>query len=107
MTGTPEPNGAGPSPPAWGRVEVHPGSGVVDRHDDAVLVLPSCRRHSGTGPLELLSVHQRSPDPTGRRRIRYAAWVLTEAEPEEVPGFALLLRVGGGAAGPGPRRRRR
>ena len=35
------------------------------------------------------------PDPTGRRRIRYAAWVLTEAEPEEVPDFALLLRAGG------------
>jgi hypothetical protein len=94
MTGTPEPNGAGPFPPAWGRVEVHPGSGVVDRHDDAVLVLPSVSPAQRDRALELLSVHQRGPDPTGRRRIRYAAWVLTEAEPEEVPDFALLLRVG-------------
>jgi hypothetical protein len=74
---------------------VHPGPGVVDRHDDAVLVLPSVSPAQLNRALELLSVHQRGPDPTGRRRIRYAAWVLTEAEPEEVPDFALLVRVGG------------
>src|SRR4051812_31108490 len=95
MTATPEPNGAVPSPPAWGRLEVHPGSGIVDRHDDAVLVLPSVTPAQRDRALELLSVHQRGPDPTGRRRIRYLAWVLTEAEPEEAPGFALLVGVGG------------
>lgn len=95
MTGTSEPNGAGPVPPAWARVEVHPGAGVVDRHDDAVLVLPSVAPAQHDRALELLSVHQRGPDPTGRRRIRYAAWLLTEAEPGEVPDFALLLRAGG------------
>jgi hypothetical protein len=96
MTGTPEPNGAGPTPPGWVRVEVHPGSGVVDRHDDAVLVLPSVAPAQRDRAVELLSLHQRGPDPTGRRRIRYAAWLLTDAEPEEVvPPFALLVRVGG------------
>jgi hypothetical protein len=95
MNGMLEPNGTGPSPLAWGRVEVHPGSGVVDRHDDTVLVLPSVAPAQRDRALELLSVHQRGPDPTGRRRIRYAAWVLTDAEPEEVPDFALLIRVGG------------
>ena len=95
MTGTPEPNGAVPSPHAWGRLEVHPGSGIVDRHDDAVLVLPSVTSAQRDRALELLSVHERGPDPTGRRRMRYAAWVLTEAEPEEAPDFALLIGVGG------------
>jgi FHA domain len=94
MTGPDEPNGAGPATSTWGRVAVHPGSGVVARHDDAVLVVPTVAPAQVDRTAELLGLHQRTPDPTGRRRIRYAAWVVTEAEPGEVPGFALLIRTG-------------
>ena len=81
--------------PGGGAVQVHPGSGVVDRHDDAVLVLPSVSPAQLDPGARAAVGAPAGPDPTGRRRIRYAAWVLTEAEPEEVPDFALLLRVGG------------
>ena len=95
MTPTQDPNGdASASPPGWGRVEVHAGPGVVDRHGDALLVVPSVGAGQAERTAELLQLHRHTPDPTGRRRLRHAAWVLTEAEPEEVPAFALVVGTG-------------
>jgi len=95
MTPTQDPNGdASASSPGWGRVEVHAGPGVVDRHGDALLVVPSVGAGQAERTAELLQLHRHTPDPTGRRRLRHAAWVLTEAEPEEVPDFALVVGTG-------------
>ena len=95
MTPAQDPNGdASASPPGWGRVEVHAGPGVVDRHGDALLVVPSVGAGQAERTAELLQLHRHTPDPTGRRRLRHAAWVLTEAEPEEVPAFALVVGTG-------------
>ena len=66
----------------------------MDRHGDALLVVPSVGAGQAERTAELLQLHRHTPDPTGRRRLRHAAWVLTEAEPEEVPAFALVVGTG-------------
>ena len=62
VTGPDEPNGAGPATSTWGRVAVHPGSGVVARHDDAVLVVPTVTPAQVDRTAGLLGLHQRTPN---------------------------------------------
>jgi hypothetical protein len=72
-------------------VEVHPGAGVVDRHEDSLLVIPMIGQLQWPHVRQLLDICERRPDATGRGRARAIAALLTEAEPDEVPGFALML----------------
>ena len=61
-------------------------------------MVPSVGAGQAERTAELLQLHRQTPDPTGRRRLRHAAWVLTDAEPEEVPAFALVVGTGRGCA---------
>ena len=90
--------GAAPTgtPPVlgWGRLEVHPGSGVVHRGPDVLLVVPTVSPALVEATSELVALCGDVPDPTGRRRVRRAARLLTEAEPEDLPEFALVIDAG-------------
>jgi hypothetical protein len=79
---------------SWGRLEVHAGSGLVHRGRDALLVVPQVTAQTATATGRLLALCAEVADPTGRRRARGVARLLTEAEPEELPGFALVLQTG-------------
>jgi hypothetical protein len=72
-------------------VAVHPGTGVIARHADAVLVIPAVEPGQWPQTQRLLDISSRGPDASARTRTRAVAALLSEAEPEEVPGFALLL----------------
>jgi hypothetical protein len=72
-------------------LQVHPGTGVIDRHTDALLVVPSLGPAQWDRARQLVHICGRASDPTARIRARAVAAMLTEAEPDEVPGFALLL----------------
>jgi hypothetical protein len=72
-------------------VEVHPGTGLVSRHEDSLLVIPSLGPDQWPRARQLVAICQRELDPTRRIRARAVAALLTEAEPDEVPGFALML----------------
>lgn len=75
----------------WPRVQVHPGAGVVDRHGDTLLVVPSL-----AGPpepvAELLGLGRR-PVP-GRDRLSALRALLDGPSSAQLPGFALLIRTG-------------
>jgi hypothetical protein len=72
-------------------IEVHPGTGLVSRHEDSLLVIPSLGPDQWPRARQLVAICQRELDPTRRIRARAVAALLTEAEPDEVPGFALVL----------------
>ncbi|MDF2145361.1 FHA domain-containing protein [Knoellia sp. p5-6-4] len=79
---------------SWGRLEVHGGSGLVHRGRDVLLVVPEVTVQTAPATGRLLALCVQVPDPTGRRRVRGVARLLTEAEPEDLPGFALALETG-------------
>lgn len=72
-------------------VEVHPGTGVVGRHDDALLVVPAFEQRHLPSLTALLAICARGADPSGRSRARAVAALLSQADPDDVPGFALVL----------------
>jgi len=72
-------------------VEVHPGTGVVSRHDDALIVVPAFQQQHLPSVRALLEICARGPDPSGRSRARAVAALLSETDPDDVPGFALVL----------------
>jgi hypothetical protein len=43
---------------------------------------------------ELLATCADVPDPTGRRRIRRVARIITDAEPEDLPAFVVVIEAG-------------
>lgn len=92
-TGGAAPTGT-PPVPGWGSLEVHPGSGVVHRGPDVLLVVPTVSPALVEATSELVALCGDVPDPTGRRRVRRAARLLTEAEPEDLPEFALVIDAG-------------
>ena len=85
----------GPQPvQGWGTVAVHPGGGVVHRGPDVLLVVPNVVPRLVGVTAELLATCADVPDPTGRRRIRHVARLITDAEPEDLPAFAVLIEAG-------------
>ncbi len=79
------------APLDWGAVEVRSGrrsrpprAGRAARRPDGHRKVGRC----GRGAVALCAL---TPDPTGRRRFRQAARLLTDAEPEDVPGFVLMI----------------
>lgn len=79
------------APLDWGAVEVRSGRGVVHRGPDVLLVVPTVTEGLADAAGELVALCALTPDPTGRRRFRQAARLLTDAEPEDVPGFVLMI----------------
>ena len=75
----------------WGAVEVRSGGGVVHRGPDVLLVVPMVTEGLTAAAEELIALCALTPDPTGRRRFRQAARLLADAEPEDVPGFVLMI----------------
>jgi len=75
----------------WPRVQVSPGSGVVDRHSDILLVVPALPR-TGLEPVRELLRLCRRPDPTGRDRAASLRALLDRPPPAQPPAFALLIR---------------
>ncbi len=85
----------GPQPvQGWGTVAVHPGGGVVHRGPDVLLVVPAVLPRLEGVTAELLATCADVPDPTGRRRIRHVARLITDAEPEDLPAFAVVIEAG-------------
>ncbi|GAA1260591.1 FHA domain-containing protein [Oryzihumus leptocrescens] len=86
---------SGTAPRALGegsRVVVHPGSGVVHRSGDALLVMPTVDGGQVDVATDLLAACAVESDPTGRRRARRVAALLGAVEdPDAVPAFVLLL----------------
>ena len=79
------------APLDWGAVEVRSGGGVVHRGPDVLLVVPTVTEGLTAVAGELIALCALTPDPTGRRRFRQAARLLADAEPEDVPGFVLMI----------------
>jgi hypothetical protein len=74
-------------------VQVHPGTGVVDRRGDTLLVVPVLAASQRAHVRELLDLCHH-PDPTGHARVS-ALRALVDLRPSaEMPGFALLLHTG-------------
>ena len=84
--------GTSPVLPGWGRVQVHPGTGVVDHHGDALLVMPSYDA-TNRWTRDLLAICRKPSGDTGSGQLRAVAALLEGADPEEVPAFALLVRT--------------
>ena len=82
---------ASSAPLDWGAVEVRSGGGVVHRGPDVLLVVPTVTEGLTAAAGELIALCALTPDPTGRRRFRQAARLLADAEPEDVPGFVLMI----------------
>ena len=89
---TPDVGSAAASPAAqgWGRIEVHPGAGVVDHHGEALLVVPSVAAGTGRWTRELVDICRRRHG--GDEPLRAAGVLLAGAASGEVPPFALLVR---------------
>jgi hypothetical protein len=82
-----------PSPWDWARVEVHPGTGLVDRRGDTLLVVPVLAAFHRARVRELFELCHR-PDPGGHARIHALRALLDLRPSAEMPGFALLIRTG-------------
>ena len=82
-----------PSGHGWPRVQVHAGTGVVDRRRDTLLVVPVLSASSVERVRELLEVCHR-PEPTGRHRLSAARALVRGRPVADLPGFALLVRSG-------------
>jgi hypothetical protein len=77
----------------WARVQVHPGTGLVDRRGDTLLVVPAVPTSHHERVRELFELCHR-PDLTGRTRV-HALRALPALRPAaEMPGFAVLIRTG-------------
>jgi hypothetical protein len=74
-------------------VQVHPGTGLVDRRGDALLVVPVLPAAHHERVRELVELCHR-PDPTGRARVQALRAMLDLRPSAEMPGFALLVRTG-------------
>jgi|GEM_PF-2954605 len=93
MTDTDDSTEARREPPAaWGRVEVHPGTGIVHRGEDVLLVVPGLDAPPAQPTLDLIRCCSLGPDPTGTRRVRQAAWLVAQLDRDQIPSFALLIR---------------
>jgi hypothetical protein len=75
------------------RIQVHPGTGLVDRDGDTLLVVPVLRTAEHERVKDVFAVCHRS-DPTGHARIHSLRALLQAHSPAELPEFALLLRSG-------------
>lgn len=75
----------------WARVQVHPGTGVVDRAGDILLVIPVLE--SADGVRELLDVTRR-PYPTVHALLSALHEWLELRPVAGTPAFALLVRTG-------------
>ena len=75
----------------WPRVQVHPGTGLVDRWNDTLLVVPVLAPPSAEAVRELLALCHR-PDPTREARVDAVRSLLTGPVAAELPGFVLLIR---------------
>lgn len=75
----------------WPRVRVHPGTGLVDRWNDTLLVVPVLPQPSAEAVRELLALCHR-PDPTGEARVDALRSLVTQPAGAELPGFVLLIR---------------
>ena len=89
---------SGPSPQralprAWPLVRVHPGTGLVDRRRDMLLVVPLLPAFQHHRVRELLDLCHR-PDPTGSARIDALRGLLDLRASAEIPDFALVVRAG-------------
>ena len=93
MSGSPRDE---PLPSSWdgARVQVLPGTGVVDRRGDVLLVVPVLPATHLEGVRELVGLCRR-PDPTGHARVDALRALLDRRPPEGIPGFALLVDTGG------------
>ncbi len=76
----------------WPRVQVHPGTGVVDRRGDVLLVVPVLPPSAADRVRELVRLCHR-PDPAGSARLD-ALRALLDLRAGELPGLALLVRTG-------------
>jgi hypothetical protein len=74
-------------------VQVHPGTGVVDRRGDTLLVVPVLPTSHHDRVRELFELCRR-PDPTGHARVDALRALLDLRSSPEMPGFALLIRTG-------------
>src|SRR6476646_2752142 len=78
----------------WARVQVHPGAGVVDRRGNTLLVVPVLRADQLDRARALIELCCRGE--TGNPVPPEAVRALLERHPPgEMPGFALLGRIGG------------
>ncbi|MGZ4642972.1 MAG: FHA domain-containing protein [Blastococcus sp.] len=84
---------SGPATHGWPRVQVHPGTGVVDRCGDTLVVVPVLPASHPERVRELLELCRR-PDPTGQARVDALRALLVLRPSAEMPGFALLIRTG-------------
>ena len=75
----------------WARARVHPGTGLVSRRGDVLLVVPVLRRADHERVRRLVELCSR-PDPAGRALVDELRELLGASA--EVPGFALLVRAG-------------
>jgi len=82
-----------PSGHGWPRVQVHAGTGVVDRRRDTLLVVPVLSASSVERVRELLEVCHR-PEPSGPHRLSAARALVRRRPAADLPGFALLVRSG-------------
>ena len=82
-------------PPSWdgAGVQVHPGTGLVDRRGDTLLVVPVLPTPHSERVREVVELCRR-PDPTGRARMHALRALLAVCPAPEIPGFALLVRSG-------------
>jgi hypothetical protein len=77
----------------WPRVQVHPGTGLVARHGDTLLVVPVLPAAARQRVRELLDLCSHV-DPAGQSRVSALRALLDLRPPGELPGFALLIRTG-------------
>jgi hypothetical protein len=82
-----------PSWTDWPRVQVHPGTGVVDRRGDTLLVVPVLPTSRRARVRELLELCHH-PDPTGQARASALRALLDMRPAAEMPGFAFFVRTG-------------
>lgn len=85
---------ARPSPPGsgWPRVLVHPGSGLIDRCGDVLLVVPVLRPVRYDGVRAVVELCRRSQPPGSA--LVHALRALLDAPAAELPGLAVLVRDG-------------
>jgi hypothetical protein len=72
---------------------VHPGTGLVDRRGDILLVVPVLPTH--LEPVRELVELCRRPDRTGHARVDALRALLGRSSTTDLPGFTLLVGTGG------------
>ncbi|MDQ1752926.1 MAG: hypothetical protein QOE71_3982 [Pseudonocardiales bacterium] len=91
--GTVEPTAGPNSDPVL--VEVHPGAGVIDRHENVLLVIPVVGTHQWPQVKELLELWHRPGAHIPNAQERTADALLTAAEAGGLPGLVLLHGLDG------------